>query len=185
MTATTRSARRRTVTGRRALSPAVLFVGVMQRKLVRILLMCVLFFFSSRRRHTRLQGDWEFRRVLFRSGRNPHAVGFTDAFLQLGVDFSANPWWTLSGGVELSACSVALDIFGIGGGLDCPDDLIQQLQLSFPIGRASGGFLPSDTTPSITSITPDSVAAGSSGVTLTLTGANFAPGATLNFNGAA
>src|SRR6516162_5809062 len=25
------------------------------------------FFFSSRRRHTRLQGDWEFRRVLFRS----------------------------------------------------------------------------------------------------------------------
>src|ERR1039457_4126607 len=23
--------------------------------------------FSSRRRHTRLQGDWEFRRVLFRS----------------------------------------------------------------------------------------------------------------------
>ena len=108
-----------------------------------------------------------------------------DAFLQLGVDFSANPWWTLSGGVELSACSVALDIFGIGGGLDCPDDLIQQLQLSFPIGRASGGFLPSDTTPSITSITPDSVAAGSSGVTLTLTGANFAPGATLNFNNAA
>src|ERR1017187_4158007 len=108
-----------------------------------------------------------------------------DPFLQLGVDFSANPWWTLSGGVELSACSVALDIFGIGGGLDCPDDLIQQLQLSFPIGRASGGFLPSDTTPSITSITPDSVAAGSSGVTLTLTGANFAPGATLNFNGAA
>src|SRR5256885_10637819 len=27
------------------------------------------FFFSSRRRHTRLQGDWEFRRVLFRSVR--------------------------------------------------------------------------------------------------------------------
>src|SRR2546426_4527918 len=28
---------------------------------------CFFFFFSSRRRHTRLQGDWEFRRVLFRS----------------------------------------------------------------------------------------------------------------------
>src|SRR5574341_1663548 len=28
------------------------------------------FFFSSRRRHTRLVGDWEFRRVLFRSSRN-------------------------------------------------------------------------------------------------------------------
>src|SRR3989454_174601 len=27
------------------------------------------FFFSSRRRHTRLQGDWSFRRVLFRSVR--------------------------------------------------------------------------------------------------------------------
>jgi hypothetical protein len=108
-----------------------------------------------------------------------------DAFLQLGVDFSANPWWTLSGGVELSACSVALDIFGIGGELDCPDDLIQQLQLSFPIAQAPGGFLPSDTTPAITNITPGSVAAGSSGVTLTLTGTSFAPGATVNFNGAA
>src|SRR5205807_7575348 len=29
------------------------------------------FFFPSRRRHTRLQGDWEFRRVLFRS---PQAI---------------------------------------------------------------------------------------------------------------
>src|SRR5689334_24069097 len=27
------------------------------------------FFFSSRRRHTRWNCDWEFRRVLFRSGR--------------------------------------------------------------------------------------------------------------------
>src|SRR5690606_39697232 len=29
----------------------------------------VFFFFSSRRRHTRFSRDWEFRRVLFRSGR--------------------------------------------------------------------------------------------------------------------
>src|SRR5437764_2074327 len=29
------------------------------------------FFFSSRRRHTRYIGDWSFRRVLFRSKRRP------------------------------------------------------------------------------------------------------------------
>jgi hypothetical protein len=108
-----------------------------------------------------------------------------DDFLQLNVDPSANPWWTVAGGVEISACSVALDVLGIGGELDCPDDLIQQLQLSVPIFQASGGFLPSDTTPAITSITPDSVAAGSPGVTLTVTGKNFVPGATANFSGAA
>jgi len=108
-----------------------------------------------------------------------------DAFLQLSADTSANPWWTLSGGVEISACSIALDIFGIGGQLDCPDALIQQLQLSVPIGQAPGGFLPSDITPAITNIAPSSVAAGSSGVTIAATGTNFAPGATVNFNGAA
>lgn len=107
-----------------------------------------------------------------------------DAFLQLNVDPTANPWWTLAGGVELSACSVALDIFGIGGDLDCPDDLIGQLQLSFPIAQASGGFLPSDTIPAIAGVTPNSVAAGSSGITLTVTGSNFVPGATVNFSGA-
>src|SRR5215467_7748496 len=32
----------------------------------------VCFFFSSRRRHTRLQGDLEFRRVLFRSAPPGH-----------------------------------------------------------------------------------------------------------------
>src|SRR5438477_10895077 len=31
------------------------------------------FFFSSRRRHTRLTCDWEFRRVLFRSGSGARA----------------------------------------------------------------------------------------------------------------
>jgi uncharacterized protein (TIGR03437 family) len=106
-----------------------------------------------------------------------------DAFLQLSVDPSANPWWTLAGGVELSACSVSLEVFGIGGDLVCPDSLIQQLQLSFPIDQAPGGFQPSYTTPAITNITPASVAAGSLGATLTLTGTNFAPGATVSFNG--
>ena len=33
-----------------------------------------LFFFSSRRRHTRLQGGLEFRRVLFRSAANKLCV---------------------------------------------------------------------------------------------------------------
>src|ERR1022692_3150838 len=40
------------------------------------------FFFSSRRGHTRLQGDWECRRVLFRSVILPAGivVGITAAF---------------------------------------------------------------------------------------------------------
>src|SRR2546426_5953878 len=42
---------------------AVMFLTLMRPSLV---LFMFLFFFSSRRRHTRLQGD-EFRRVLFRS----------------------------------------------------------------------------------------------------------------------
>src|SRR6266516_3078415 len=37
------------------------------------------FFFSSRRRHTRSYGDWEFRRVLFRSPRGGRATGRSPA----------------------------------------------------------------------------------------------------------
>src|SRR3712207_3244826 len=34
----------------------------------------LLFFFSSRRRHTRYWRDWEFRRVLFRSNPDEHLL---------------------------------------------------------------------------------------------------------------
>src|SRR5690348_17978606 len=37
--------------------------------------LALLFFFSSRRRHTRWTGDWEFRRVLFRSCELERAAG--------------------------------------------------------------------------------------------------------------
>src|SRR3989454_7819402 len=51
---------------------AVMFLTLMRPSLV---LFMFLFFFSSRRRHTRLQGD-EFRRVLFRShGKGKQEIG--------------------------------------------------------------------------------------------------------------
>src|SRR5256885_13329787 len=48
-----------------------------------ILHVCV----SSRRRHTRLQGDWEFRRVLFRSLEGSLAGAQDHLFATLNVNF--------------------------------------------------------------------------------------------------
>src|SRR5437016_14462079 len=43
------------------------------------------FFFSSRRRHTRLVSDWSFRRVLFRSTRSTAEWFNTAVFVQPGA----------------------------------------------------------------------------------------------------
>src|SRR5205085_2828978 len=48
----------------------------------RVSLLLQIFFFSSRRRHTRFDCDWEFRRVLFRS----YAVAFVDVRMPPGWD---------------------------------------------------------------------------------------------------
>ncbi len=105
-----------------------------------------------------------------------------DAFLSLDVNLLNNPWWTLSAGLEGSA-SVDVSIFGIANlaNFSLPD----LFQFSKPIAQASGGFLSSSGAPSLNAVSPNAAPAGSSSLTITLTGSNFVPGATVNFNGAA
>src|SRR5688500_19840705 len=50
-----------------------------------------LFFFASRRRHTRLQGDWEFRRVLFRSAGSRTGAGTSTSTPPTASTTAANP----------------------------------------------------------------------------------------------
>ena len=102
-----------------------------------------------------------------------------DAYLQLNVDPTANPWWTLTGGVEGSA-SVKLGIFGVNfADFEYPN----LFQYPVPIAQASGGFSTAAAAPTITSVTPNSAQAGSGSLTLTIGGTNFVPGAGVNFNG--
>jgi len=99
-----------------------------------------------------------------------------EAFLQLDVNPLGNPWWVLSGGVNLSG-DVDVSIIGIGKDFNFPD-LFQQ---SAPIKQAPGPILPSDETPVLNAINPNTVTAGSSDVSLTATGSNFVPGSVVNF----
>lgn len=100
-----------------------------------------------------------------------------DAFLQLDVNPLANPWWTLSGGMELSG-SVDVSVIGIGKNFDFPG----LFKLSHQFAQASGGILPSDTTPVLSSTNPASSYAGGSDLSLTATGTNFVPGSSVSFN---
>jgi len=97
-----------------------------------------------------------------------------DAYLQLDVSPLADPWWTLSGGMELSG-SVDVSIIGLGHNFDFPNFF----QLSFPIAQAQGGILPSDQVPVLQSIDPASAAAGSSDLPLAASGSNFVPGSAI------
>src|SRR5256885_12931691 len=73
----------------------------------------VVFFFSSRRRHTRLQGDWSFRRVLFRSNpRSAACAATTSAICSHGrgerLITHGSPWWiVLSAQMRKSAPALA------------------------------------------------------------------------------
>jgi hypothetical protein len=103
-----------------------------------------------------------------------------DAYLQLSVDLFKNPWWTLSAGLEGGA-SVKVGIFGVDlADFDAPD----LFDFSKVIAQASGGFTGSSAVPVLNLVSPTSTLAGSQGLTLTLTGLNFVPGATVSFNGA-
>lgn len=105
-----------------------------------------------------------------------------DAFLSLDVNLQNNPWWALTGGVEGSA-SVDVSIFGIANlaNFSFPD----LFQFSAPIAQASGAFLSSSGDPVVNAAAPDTAVAGSSSLSVSLTGSNFVPGATVNFNGSA
>jgi len=102
-----------------------------------------------------------------------------DAYLNMDVNVLNSPWWTLSAGLEGDA-SVKLSIWGLNlADFDDPS----LFDVSKVIAQASGGFAPSSAAPVLANISPSTAFAGSVGLTLTLTGYNFVPGATAYFNG--
>jgi len=100
-----------------------------------------------------------------------------DAYLQMSANINANPWWTLTAGLEGDA-AVKVGIFGLSKDFDFPG----LFDFSTPIAQASGGFTGSGAAPVLSSISPTSAPAGSAATTLTFTGSNFVPGATAYFN---
>jgi len=103
-----------------------------------------------------------------------------DAFLQLDVNPLVNPWWTLSAGLEGDA-SVNVSIFGLADLADF--DFPNLFRYSKTIAKASGGFVPSSAAPVLNTLTPATASAGTSGLTLAISGSNFVPGAVVKFNG--
>jgi uncharacterized protein (TIGR03437 family) len=101
-----------------------------------------------------------------------------DAYVQMDANLFSNPWWTLSAGLEGDA-SVKVGIFGLSKDFDFPT----LFDFSKVIAQASGGFTGSSAAPVLSLVSPSSAPAGSQGLTLTLTGVNFVPGATVRFNG--
>jgi hypothetical protein len=103
-----------------------------------------------------------------------------DAYLQFQVDPFANPWWTLTGGLEGSA-SVKLGIFGV----DLADFTYPDLfNFSKTIAQATGEFSTVVAAPSLNSVNPNSVVQGGGDLTLAISGSNFVPGAKAMFNAA-
>jgi uncharacterized protein (TIGR03437 family) len=100
-----------------------------------------------------------------------------EAFMELDVNPLGNPWWTLSGGVDLSG-DVDVSIIGIGKDFEFPD-LFNE---SVVITQAPGPILPSDQVPVLKSVNPNAANAGSSDITVTLAGSNFVPGSAASFN---
>src|SRR5688500_20192745 len=93
------------------------------------------FFFSSRRRHTRLQGDWssdvcssdlqDDMFVGFQVGSTPRAVGPGEA-AELSVD---QMWFFTSRTVEIgrASCRERVEISGVDGGVDTTGQVRKQV----------------------------------------------------------
>jgi WD40-like Beta Propeller Repeat len=106
-----------------------------------------------------------------------------DGFLELDVNPTQNPWWTLTGGLEGSG-SVKVSIFGFANLVDFEfPNLFQYPTPPKTIAQASGAFSTSSAAPALSSVSPNATATGSSDLTVNLTGSNFVPGAVANFNG--
>jgi uncharacterized repeat protein (TIGR03803 family) len=102
-----------------------------------------------------------------------------DLYLQFDADPTANPWWTVSAGIE-GDIGVKVTVLGEDlADLDIPD----VFNFSEPIGQATGGFTVLAVTPALTSISPTFATVGSSSLSLAITGSNFVPGAFASFNG--
>src|SRR5688500_20040528 len=90
------------------------------------------FFFASRRRHTRLQGDWSSRRVLFRSKGKVVVAAAAGAAVAAGAAIALGGG---SGGMSLANARFAT------AAIVCPNDSdalpISYSVLADKIGRAS------------------------------------------------
>jgi len=104
-----------------------------------------------------------------------------DGYLEFSADISANPWWTLTGGVE---GPMSLDVGFLGENL-ASYDLGNMFDYSTVIASASGPFSPSASSPAIALLSPSKVAAGSASFSLGVSGNNFVPGAVVNFGATA
>ncbi len=103
-----------------------------------------------------------------------------DAYLQFSADVNQNPWWTLGAGLE-GAVGVHVGILGWNLAEIGPYQVFDYPLAT--LGQAPGGFSIGDVTPTITSISPNSVLAGSAPLTLGVNGSNFVPNSVVNFNG--
>lgn len=104
-----------------------------------------------------------------------------DGYLDFNADIAANPWWTLTGGVE---GPMSLDVSFLGEDV-ASYDLGDMFNYSKIIKSASGPFSPSSSNPAIQSLSPTRATAGGPGFTLNVIGSNFVPGAAVNFGNTA
>jgi len=100
-----------------------------------------------------------------------------DGYLDFDADITANPWWTLTGGVE---GPMSLDVGFLGETL-ASYDLGNMFDYSTVIAQASGPFSPFASNPAIQALSPSQIAAGSAAFNLGIFGSNFVPGAVVTF----
>jgi uncharacterized repeat protein (TIGR03803 family) len=105
-----------------------------------------------------------------------------DAYLDLEANIANNPWWTLTGGLE---GPMSLDVTFLGENLVAPIPLGTLFDYSYPIISATGPFSPpaNNPVPTISSLSPVSLAVNSAPQTLTINGAGFITTSTVTFNG--
>lgn len=100
-----------------------------------------------------------------------------DGYLKFNADITANPWWTLTGGVE---GPMSLDVGFLGENL-ASYSLGNMFDYSTVIESATGPFSPSSSNPTIQSLSPSQITEGSSAFNLGVSGGNFVPGAVVDF----
>ena len=103
-----------------------------------------------------------------------------DLFVEAQVDVTANPWWKILGGVEGSV-GLEASVFGFQNIGDFSIDIDASLTLT--VAQANGPFTLGQAQPQLNSITPTNADAGSPDVPISLSGANFIPGAFVTWNG--
>ncbi len=102
-----------------------------------------------------------------------------DVYSQFKADITQDPWWTWTAGIE-GPIAFHVTVFGY----KISDyDLGDVFNFSWLMRQASGGFLPSDAAPVLSSVSPNSAQVGNAVTTLSLVGSNFVPDSVVGFSG--